>query len=140
MSYPSTVREIEDGLGALAAAHPSLVTRTTLPNATHEGRRVSAVRVTNGGTTPVLFIGGAHAREWVPPDALLTLLQRLLDAYENETDLEIPAFTDTAASPTSPMARCRSRPPTSSESSSPSSCTSSGASIPTGARSRSRGR
>lgn len=104
MAYPSTVREIEDGLGALAAAHPSLVTRTTLPNATHEGRRVSSVRVTNGGTTPVLFIGGAHAREWVPPDALLTLLQRLLDAYENATDLAIPAFTDTAPNPDVPYA------------------------------------
>ncbi len=104
MAYPSTVREIEDGLGALAAAHPSLCTRTTLPNPTHEGRRVSAVRVTSGGTTPVLFIGGAHAREWVPPDALLTLLQRLLDAYENETDLDIRAFTDTAPSPDIPYA------------------------------------
>jgi murein tripeptide amidase MpaA len=104
MAYPSTVREIEDGLGALAAAHPSLCTRTTLPNPTHEGRRMSAVRVTSGGTTPVLFIGGAHAREWVPPDALLTLLQRLLDAYENETELEIPAFTDTAPSPDIPYA------------------------------------
>jgi murein tripeptide amidase MpaA len=104
MAYPSTVREIEDGLGALAAAHPSLCTRTVLPNATHEGRRVSAVRVTSGGTTPVLFIGGAHAREWVPPDALLTLLQRLLDAYENETALDIPAFVDTAATPDVPYA------------------------------------
>jgi len=99
MAYPSTVREIEDGLGALAAAHPSLCTRTTLPNATHEGRAVSVVRVTNGGTTPVLFTGGAHAREWVPPDALVTLLARLLDAYEDESDLVIPAFTDTAPTP-----------------------------------------
>ncbi len=99
MAYPSTVREIEDGLGALAAAHPALCTRTTLPNATHEGRRVSSVRVTRGGSTPVLFIGGAHAREWAPPDALLTLLQRLLAAYEDESALTIPAFTDTAATP-----------------------------------------
>jgi Zinc carboxypeptidase len=99
MAYPSTVRELEDGLGALAAAHPALCTRTTLPNATHEGRRVSSVRVTSGGTTPVLFVGGAHAREWAPPDALLTLLQRLLPAYENQSDLVIPAFTDTAANP-----------------------------------------
>jgi hypothetical protein len=105
MAYPSTVREIEDGLGALAAAHPTLCTRTTLPNATHEGRRVSSLRVTSGGTTPVLFIGGAHAREWVPPDALLTLLQRLLAAYEDEADLVIPAFTDAAASPDIPYAR-----------------------------------
>lgn len=100
MTYPSTVREIEDGLGALASAHPGLCTRTQLPNATHEGRRVSSVRIAGAsGGRRVLFIGGAHAREWVPPDALLTLLARLLAAYESEQELEIPAFTDTAASP-----------------------------------------
>jgi murein tripeptide amidase MpaA len=104
MAYPSTAREIEDALGALAAAHPAVCTRTVLPNATHEGRSVSAVRVTSGGTTPVLFTGGVHAREWVPPDALLTLLQRLLGAYDAQTDLAIPAFTDTAASPAVPYA------------------------------------
>ena len=47
----------------------------------------------------MLLAGGAHAREWAPPDALLTLAERLLDAYAGETALEIPAFTDTAASP-----------------------------------------
>lgn len=99
MAYPSTVREIEDGLAALASDHPALCTRTTLPNATHEGRRVSALRLTNGGSVPVLFLGGTHAREWVPPDALLTLLQRLVAAYEDEADLVVPAFTDTAPSP-----------------------------------------
>jgi len=104
MAYPSTVREIEDGLGALAAAHPALCTRTVLPNATHEGRRVSSVRVTNGGSTPVLFVGGAHAREWVPPDALLTLLARLIAAYEDGADLVVGAFTDTAPSPDIPYA------------------------------------
>jgi hypothetical protein len=99
MAYPSTVREIEDTLAALAAAHPALCTRTVLPNPTHEGRRVSAVRVTSGGTTSVLFAGGTHAREWVPPDALLTLLALLVDAYEGGTDLVVAAFTDTAATP-----------------------------------------
>ena len=99
MAYPSTVREIEDTLAALAAAHPSLCTRTILPNPTHEGRRVSVVRVTRGGTTPVLFIGGAHSREWAPPDALLTLLKLLLEAYEEGADLDVAAFTDTAPTP-----------------------------------------
>ncbi len=103
MAYPSTVREIEAGLAALADAHPQLCTRATAPNRTHEGRTVSYVRVAGSdGGRRVLFIGGAHAREWVPPDALLTLLDRLLVAYENDADLEIPAFTDTAASPDIP--------------------------------------
>jgi murein tripeptide amidase MpaA len=103
MSYPSTVAEIENALGALASAHPALCTRTVMANATHEGRRMSYVRVASGaGGAPVCFIGGAHAREWAPPDALLTLLDRLLTAYEAGGDLAIPAFTDTGASPDIP--------------------------------------
>ncbi len=102
MAYPSTVREIEAGLAALAGAHPELCTRLECPDETHEGRTVSYVRIstpTDGPRRQVLFIGGAHAREWVPPDALLTLLARLLDAYDADEDLVIAAFTDTAASP-----------------------------------------
>src|ERR1044072_9525425 len=100
MAYPSTVREIEDTLAALAAAHPAICTRTVLPNPTHEGRRVSAVRVTSGGTTPVLFAGGAPPRAWMAADAaLLPPLPLLLDAYEDGTDLVVKAFTDPAATP-----------------------------------------
>ena len=102
-AYPSTPQGIEDALGALTIAHPALCTRTVLPNPTHENRRVSYVRVasseTGEGRRRVLFIGGAHAREWVPPDALLTLLQRLLAAYEAGTELVVPAFTDPAPTP-----------------------------------------
>ena len=99
-AYPRTPEQIEDGLAALTAAHPELCTRTELPNPTHEGRRVSYVRVAGAtGGRQVLVIGGAHAREWAPPDALLALLQRLLDAYAGGRDLEIAEFTDTAPSP-----------------------------------------
>lgn len=99
MAYPSSATAIESQLGTLAAAHPDLCERTFLPNATHDGRRTSYVRIGDGGGRPVLLTGGAHAREWVPPDALLTMVQRLLEAHEAGTDFEIPAFTDTAASP-----------------------------------------
>lgn len=44
----------------------------------------------------MLLTGGAHAREWAPPDALLSMLDRLLRAYEDDADLVIPAFIDTA--------------------------------------------
>jgi murein tripeptide amidase MpaA len=103
MAYPSTVGELEDALGALAAAHPQLCTRLECPNASHEGRTITYLRIATpesaGERRKVLFIGGAHAREWVPPDALVTLLKRLLEAYEGGTDLAIAAFTDTAANP-----------------------------------------
>lgn len=123
MTYPSTVREIEDGLGALAAAHPGLCTRTELPNATHEGRRVSSVRMAGAsGGRRVLFIGGAHAREWVPPDALLSLLARVLAAYESKQELEYRRSPTRRRRPTSPTRRRRSRPTRSSGSSTASSC------------------
>lgn len=102
MAYPSTWAEIELALGALAAAHPTLCTQLDLPYTSHEGRRSSYVRVATRdpreGRSTVLLAGGAHAREWAPPDALLTLAQRLLAAYAGQTALEIPAFTDTVAS------------------------------------------
>ncbi len=98
MAYPSTVRAIEDELARLAADHPDLCTRTTAPNRSHEGRSISYVTISGGdaGGRPVLITGGIHAREWAPPDALLSLLERLLRAYEDNADFVVPAFTDTA--------------------------------------------
>jgi murein tripeptide amidase MpaA len=96
-AYPATVRAVEAELGRLAADHPQLVTRTVAPNRTHEGRSVSYVTISGAaGGRPVLLTGGIHAREWAPPDALLSMLDRLLRAYEDETDFVVPAFTDTA--------------------------------------------
>ena len=66
MAYPSTVREIEDGLGALAAAHPALCTRTTLPNADARGpprvRRARHERRDDAGA-----LHRRHARPRVGP-------------------------------------------------------------------------
>ena len=97
MAYPAGVRAIEAELGRLAADHPRLCTRTIAPNRTHGGRSVSYVTIgAREGGRPVLLTGGAHAREWAPPDALLSMLDRLLRAYEDATDLVIPGFADTA--------------------------------------------
>ncbi len=99
MAYPATVRAIEAELARLAAVHPDLCTRTIVPNRSHEGREISFLTVgagAAGGGRPVLITGGIHAREWAPPDALLSLLDRLLRAYEAGTDFVVPAFTDTA--------------------------------------------
>jgi murein tripeptide amidase MpaA len=98
VAYPATIRAIEAELARLAADHPALCTRTVAPNRTHEGRSVSYVTITGAvGGRPVLLTGGIHAREWAPPDALLSMLDRLLRAYEDDTDFVVPAFTDTAA-------------------------------------------
>jgi murein tripeptide amidase MpaA len=95
VAYPATVRAIEAELARLAADHPEICTRTTAPNTTHEGRSVSYVTI-GRGRTKVLLTGGIHAREWAPPDALLSLLDRLLRAHGDGADFVVPAFTDTA--------------------------------------------
>lgn len=98
MAYPSTVRAIEAELARLAADHPDLCTRTVAPNRSHEGRSISYVTIGGGasGGRPVFITGGVHAREWAPPDVLLTLLDRLLRAYESGSAFVASAFTDTA--------------------------------------------
>lgn len=96
MAYPATVRAIEAELGRLATDHPRLCTRTVAPNRSHEGRSISYVTIGAEGGIPVFVTGGIHAREWAPPDALLSLLDGLLRAYEDQGDLVIAAFTDTA--------------------------------------------
>jgi murein tripeptide amidase MpaA len=97
VAYPATVRAIEAELARLAAEHPELCTLTVAPNRSHEGRSISYVTISGAeGGRPVLITGGIHAREWAPPDALLSLLDRLLGAYAAGTDFVVPAFTDTA--------------------------------------------
>ena len=96
MAYPATIRAIEAELARLAADHPDVCTRTAAPNRSHEGRAISYVTIGAGGGRPVLITGGMHAREWAPPDALLSMLDRLLRAYEAGSDFVVPAFTDTA--------------------------------------------
>jgi murein tripeptide amidase MpaA len=99
VAYPATVRAIEAELARLAADHPDLCTRTVAPNRSHEGRSISFVTISGGaagGGRPVLITGGIHAREWAPPDALLSLLDRLLRAYAAGSAFVVPAFTDTA--------------------------------------------
>lgn len=98
VAYPATVSAIEGALEQLAADHPALCIRTESPNRAHSGRRVWVLTIgADGGGTPVLLTGGAHAREWAPPDALLSLTDRLLRAHGEGTDFVVPAFTDTAS-------------------------------------------
>jgi murein tripeptide amidase MpaA len=89
MTYLNIV-EVESVLQNLAAAYPVTTELITTPNLTHEGRQSHVLRV---GAEPalmadgVLILGGIHAREWVPPDALVSLAADLLEAYELGTGL-----------------------------------------------------
>ncbi len=84
------VDEIQSALVNLASTYPQSSALLSTPHRTHEGREVLALRV---GTRPAdqtdiaFFVGGLHAREWVPPDALVSLAADLLEAHQLGTGL-----------------------------------------------------
>ncbi|MFJ7071837.1 M14 family metallopeptidase [Streptomyces sp. NPDC098781] len=94
------VAEIESAITSLQAAYPGATEVITPPHPTHEGRTTHLLRV---GTRPsdevpgILFLGGVHAREWVPPDALVSLAADLLEAHDRGTGLGYGASSFTAA-------------------------------------------
>lgn len=84
------VNEIESALQNLAAAYPDATDLITCPHPTHEGRSSHVLRVGTSGAAEVdgvLLLGGLHAREWVPPDALVSLAADLLEAHSLGTGL-----------------------------------------------------
>jgi len=62
---------------------------------TFEGREHSFVKIAAGsGARPaVLIVGGVHAREWAPPDALVAFARNLLAAFDGGTAITFPAMT-----------------------------------------------
>ena len=73
------VDEIETALQSLAAEYPGRTELIDLQHPTHEGRRTRCLRIgADGDRDGVLLLGGVHAREWVPPDALVSLAADLL--------------------------------------------------------------
>ncbi|MEU4644831.1 M14 family zinc carboxypeptidase [Micromonospora sp. NPDC023814] len=98
ITAPLRAQEIEDALADLAASFPALCTRTVFPAETAGGRTHSYVRIANGSgpnRPAALIVGGVHAREWAPPDALVTLARNLLVSYTSGTDIVFPAMTVT---------------------------------------------
>src|SRR5258705_6163753 len=89
MAY-SNVGEIEAALDAFAASNPGVTELIALPNKTSEGRQCHALRTGPADgqeRNAVVIIGGVHAREWVPPDALINLAADLLEAHAEGTGL-----------------------------------------------------
>ncbi len=84
------VEEIELAIQNLAAAYPTTTEVILSPHLTHEGRQSRVLRVGTKSVSEVdgvLILGGVHAREWVPPDALISLAADLLEAYAIGTGL-----------------------------------------------------
>lgn len=82
--------EIESALQNLAAVYPETTELIACPNVTHEERQSHVLRVgakPDAAVDGVLILGGVHAREWVPPDALVSLAADLLEAYGLGTGL-----------------------------------------------------
>jgi len=85
---------INQALIDLAAANSTLCQTVSLQMSSG-GNPITAVKLSGPGAQdriPVLFIGGSHAREWVPPDALLSFVGNLLRAESTDTDIVYPQF------------------------------------------------
>ena len=52
------------------------------------------LRIGSGRDATVVVIGGMHAREWAPPDALLSLAEGLVRAYADGGALDYPEWVD----------------------------------------------
>ncbi|MEU0031172.1 M14 family metallopeptidase [Streptomyces sp. NPDC006335] len=95
-----SVAEIESAITSLHDAYPDASEVITPPHLTHEGRTTRLLRVGTRQADEVpaiLLLGGIHAREWVPPDALVSLAADVLEAHDRATGLGYGASTFTAA-------------------------------------------
>jgi len=57
------------------------------------------LRLGAGSTATVVVLGGVHAREWAPPDALLSLAEGLVGAYARSASLDHAEWIDDTARP-----------------------------------------
>ena len=85
---------IDQTLTKLEEANPFLCQRIPLM-ASIGGKPITAVRLADVGVQqriPVLFTAGMHAREWAPPDALVSFVGKLLWARAQDEDIVYPEF------------------------------------------------
>jgi carboxypeptidase T len=91
---------LSERLQLLASEHPDVCALEVLPHRTHEGREVPMLRIGRpDAPAAVVVIGGIHAREWAPPDALLSLAEGLVGAYAAGSAMEHPEWVDRTARP-----------------------------------------
>ena len=93
---------LSERLQRLASRHPDVCTIEVLPHRTHEQREVTMLRIGTGSTATVVVLGGVHAREWAPPDALLSLAESLVGAYARNGSMDHAEWIDDTARPPIP--------------------------------------
>ncbi len=86
------VTEIESALAALHAAcsATSELVESPAPHARWAHQRAagrSSAAPSSSNVDDGLLLGGVHAREWMPPDALVSLAADLLEAHADGTGL-----------------------------------------------------
>lgn len=94
-----TAAQIESAISILSAWFPQYFTRIPLPNASVQGRSISALRMRFGSGPArrgVLIVGGTHARELMNPDAIIEMAVDLLLSHINGTDIKYGNTTYTA--------------------------------------------
>ncbi|MBI4888977.1 MAG: hypothetical protein HY821_00040 [Acidobacteria bacterium] len=95
------VDEVETAL-MLAAGPPNtaFTELISLPHQTWDGRTCHAIRISAASGSDrvgICFTGGLHAREWGSSDILISLVQRLTDAYRTNSALTFDGKTFAAA-------------------------------------------
>jgi Zinc carboxypeptidase len=101
---PTLPADINTALETLTNNHKDNCELITLPNksAAPPGVEIKCVRIHVGAQPKdpaVLLIGGVHAREMAPPDALLRLAQNLLEAFSKEEDIVFEPLTAQVGAP-----------------------------------------
>lgn len=86
---------IEACLQYLANTYPTICQLVTLPEPSGNGATIHAIKLAKGGGQrhAQLLLGGVHARELVPPDALVSLALRLCQAYTSGSALTFGSRT-----------------------------------------------
>lgn len=86
--YPSAA-QVSSKLDELAEEYPALAQKIQI-GTSEEGRPIEALRIGTGasGSKPgVLVVGGQHAREWAPNQAVTQAAERLLAGYGNDAEM-----------------------------------------------------
>lgn len=90
---PRRYADFEQRCQELATRHPSVCTLIAAAHPTVEGRIVQILKISHGGGSDrqeAVIVGGIHAREIAPPDAILSLVEELVEKYDAKAPIDYP--------------------------------------------------